>query len=128
VERRVLVTGAGSGTGLETVPHLGELGFVVTGLARDDDDDAVLRPAAAPRHLRDRTRVTRSGPPGLLHLEAQLCPFGAFVAQLGLRELATPPGGPARAGEGPPAAGREASGRGSVSGPTAGQRARHRSR
>lgn len=42
MERRVLVTGAGSGFGLATAVHLSEIGFAVTGLVPDDAEKSAL--------------------------------------------------------------------------------------
>lgn len=47
VVRTVLVTGANTGVGLETVLHLARLGFRVVGTARSEDKAASIRTAAA---------------------------------------------------------------------------------
>ena len=51
MRRRVLVTGAGSGFGLQTALLLESLGFTVTGLVPDDGGRRTLEAAAAERRL-----------------------------------------------------------------------------
>jgi NAD(P)-dependent dehydrogenase (short-subunit alcohol dehydrogenase family) len=50
-ERRVLVTGAGSGFGLATALHLTRLGFTVTGLVIDNQEEEALRRTATEQGL-----------------------------------------------------------------------------
>lgn len=51
MERQVLVTGAGSGIGLETVLRLSSLGFGAVGLVRNDDEACRLRDESGQRRL-----------------------------------------------------------------------------
>lgn len=51
MERRILITGAGSGIGLATALHLAGLGFSVVGLVPDDEEAGRLCDAAGERRV-----------------------------------------------------------------------------
>lgn len=57
VVRTVLVTGANTGVGLETVLHLARLGFRVVGTARSEEKAASIRTAAADAGLEVETEI-----------------------------------------------------------------------
>lgn len=64
MERRVLVTGAGSGLGLATTLHLATAGFAAIGLVPDEQEREALGAAAESRGVAVRTVVADLADPG----------------------------------------------------------------